>query len=121
MVCIAEMREISTNTLLAEKFLRNSDGLSMGSNDLTQLTLGVDRDSGWTRGFNERNEVVTLMMKMAIDAYKKTEKYIGIFGQAPSDFSEITRWLVEQAASVGEKTMQKPSANERKYKRNERQ
>ncbi len=93
------MCEIPANALLAEKFLRNFDGFSIGSNDLTQLTLGVDRDSGLIQGFDERNEAVTLMMKMAIDACKKAGKYIGICGQAPSDFPEITRWLVEQGIS----------------------
>ena len=93
------MCEIPANALLAEKFLRNFDGYSIGSNDLTQLTLGVDRDSGLIQGFDERNEAVTMMMKMAIDACKKANKYIGICGQAPSDFPEITRWLVEQGIS----------------------
>jgi pyruvate,water dikinase len=93
------MCEIPANALLAEKFLRNFDGFSIGSNDLTQLTLGVDRDSGLIQGFDERNEAVTLMMKMAIDACKKAGKYVGICGQAPSDFPEITRWLVEQGIS----------------------
>ena len=93
------MCEIPANVLLAEKFLRNFDGYSIGSNDLTQLTLGVDRDSGLIQGFDERNEAVTLMMKMAIDACKKVNKYIGICGQAPSDFPEITRWLVQQGIS----------------------
>ncbi|HEY9053142.1 MAG TPA: putative PEP-binding protein, partial [Gammaproteobacteria bacterium] len=65
----------------------------------TQLTLGVDRDSGLIKGFDERNEAVTIMMKMAIDACKKQNKYVGICGQAPSDFPDITRWLVEQGIS----------------------
>ncbi|MCW8909635.1 MAG: phosphoenolpyruvate synthase, partial [Gammaproteobacteria bacterium] len=84
------MCEIPVNVLLAEKFLQDFDGFSIGSNDLTQLTLGVDRDSGLITGFDERNEAVTIMMKMAINACKKADKYVGICGQAPSDFPEIT-------------------------------
>ena len=89
------MCEIPANALLADKFLEQCDGFSIGSNDLTQLTLGMDRDAGMTGG-DERNEAVLIMMKMAIDACKKAGKYIGICGQAPSDFPEITEWLVEQ-------------------------
>jgi len=93
------MCEIPVNVLLADKFLKDFDGFSIGSNDLTQLTLGVDRDSGLITGFDERNEAVKIMMKMAIEACKKAGKYVGICGQAPSDFPEITRWLVEQGIS----------------------
>lgn len=93
------MCEIPANVLLADEFLKYFDGFSIGSNDLTQLTLGVDRDSGLVTGFDERNEAVKIMMKMAIDACKKAGKYVGICGQAPSDFPEITRWLVEQGIS----------------------
>ncbi len=93
------MCEIPANALLAEQFLEHFDGFSIGSNDLTQLTLGVDRDSGLLSGFDERNEAVKVMMKMAIDACKTQNKYVGICGQAPSDFPEITRWLVEQGIS----------------------
>lgn len=93
------MCEIPANALLADQFLQQFDGFSIGSNDLTQLTLGVDRDSGLITGFDERNEAVTKMMQMAIDACKKADKYVGICGQAPSDFPEITRWLVEQGIS----------------------
>ena len=93
------MCEIPANVLLADQFLEDFDGFSIGSNDLTQLTLGVDRDSGLVTGFDERNEAVTIMMKMAIDACKKMNKYIGICGQAPSDFPEITHWLVDQGIS----------------------
>lgn len=89
------MCEIPANALLADKFLEHCDGFSIGSNDLTQLTLGMDRDAGMTGG-DERNEAVLIMMKMAIEACKKAGKYIGICGQAPSDFPEITEWLVEQ-------------------------
>lgn len=90
------MCEIPANALLAEQFLELCDGFSIGSNDLTQLTLGVDRDSGLLTGFDERNAAVTALMGMAIKACHVAGKYVGICGQAPSDFPEITRWLVEQ-------------------------
>lgn len=89
------MCEIPTNALLAKQFLESFDGFSIGSNDLTQLTLGVDRDSGLIEGFDERDEAVRILMKMAIDACHEENKYVGICGQAPSDYPEITRWLVE--------------------------
>ncbi len=89
------MCEIPSNALLADQFLEKCDGFSIGSNDLTQLTLGMDRDAGMTGG-DERNEAVLKLMDMAIKACKKHGKYVGICGQAPSDFPEITRWLVEQ-------------------------
>ncbi len=90
------MCEIPTNALLAEAFLELCDGFSIGSNDLTQLTLGVDRDSGLLPEFDERDPAVAKLMQMAIAACKAQGKYIGICGQAPSDFPEITRFLVEQ-------------------------
>lgn len=90
------MCELPVNALLADEFLVLFDGFSIGSNDLTQLTLGVDRDSGLLEGFDERNSAVKQLMSMAITACKKQNKYIGICGQAPSDFPEITTWLVEQ-------------------------
>lgn len=90
------MCEIPANALLADSFLEHCDGFSIGSNDLTQLTLGVDRDSGYLKGYDERNEAVKQLMRMAIEACHRHGKYIGICGQAPSDFPEITRWLVEQ-------------------------
>ncbi|HEY0634422.1 MAG TPA: phosphoenolpyruvate synthase [Gammaproteobacteria bacterium] len=90
------MCEIPANALLAEQFLEAFDGFSIGSNDLTQLTLGVDRDSGLVGGVDERNPAVLKLMAMAIDACKRHGKYVGICGQAPSDFPEITRWLVER-------------------------
>jgi len=90
------MCEIPANALLADQFLAHFDGFSIGSNDLTQLTLGVDRDSGIVAEFDERNEAVLKLMKMAIDACQKANKYVGICGQAPSDYPEITQWLVEQ-------------------------
>ncbi len=90
------MCEIPSNALLADQFLEHFDGMSIGSNDLTQLTLGVDRDSGILTGFDERDEAVRKLMGMAIAACNRNGKYIGICGQAPSDFPEITRWLVDQ-------------------------
>ncbi len=90
------MCEIPANALLADKFLDHFDGFSIGSNDLTQLTLGVDRDSGLVTGVDERNEAVLALMDMAIAACRRRGKYIGICGQAPSDFPEITEWLVER-------------------------
>jgi len=89
------MCEIPANALLAEQFLQQFDGFSIGSNDLTQLTLGVDRDSGLVIGVDERNPAVLKLMEMAIDACNKQGKYVGICGQAPSDFPEITQWLVK--------------------------
>ena len=90
------MCEIPANAILAEQFLEHCDGFSIGSNDLTQLTLGVDRDSGLLTGYDERNEAVTALMGIAIKACQAAGKFVGICGQAPSDFPEITRWLVEQ-------------------------
>jgi pyruvate,water dikinase len=90
------MCEIPANALLARQFLELCDGFSIGSNDLTQLTLGVDRDSGLLSGFDERDAAVGALMELAIRACHETGKYIGICGQAPSDFPEITRWLVGQ-------------------------
>jgi pyruvate,water dikinase len=93
------MCEIPSNALLAKQFLASFDGFSIGSNDLTQLTLGVDRDSGLITGLDERDEAVKILMKMAIDACHAENKYVGICGQAPSDYPEITRWLVENGIS----------------------
>jgi pyruvate,water dikinase len=90
------MCEIPANAVRAHQFLEHCDGFSIGSNDLTQLTLGVDRDSGILTGYDERNPAVLALMEMAIRACRETGKYVGICGQAPSDFPEITRWLVEQ-------------------------
>ena len=93
------MCEIPANALLAREFLKHFDGFSIGSNDLTQLTLGVDRDSGLITGFDERNPAVLQLIEMAISACHEAGKYVGICGQAPSDFPEITQWLVEQNIS----------------------
>lgn len=91
------MCEIPSNVILADQFLEIFDGYSIGSNDLTQLTLGVDRDSALVSAvFDERNEAVTRMLSMAIHACKERGKYIGICGQAPSDYPEITRFLVKE-------------------------
>jgi len=94
---IYAMCEIPSNVILAEEFLEVFDGFSIGSNDLTQLTLGVDRDSSLVAHvFDERNPAVTKMLSMAIRAAKAKGKYIGICGQAPSDYPEITRFLIEE-------------------------
>lgn len=93
---IYAMCEIPANVIIADQFLNIFDGYSIGSNDLTQLVLGVDRESGMIAHiFNERNEAVTKMLKLAIDACKERGKYIGICGQAPSDYPEITEFLVK--------------------------
>ncbi len=91
------MCELPTNALLADQYLEYFDGMSIGSNDLTQLTLGLDRDSGLVAGlFDERDEAVRMLLKMAIDACLKAGKYIGICGQGPSDHPDLARWLVAQ-------------------------
>ncbi len=90
------MCELPVNALQADEFLHHFDGFSIGSNDLTQLTVGVDRDSGLLQGYDERDPSVLALMDMAISACRRRDKYIGICGQAPSDFPEITRWLVER-------------------------
>ena len=93
---IYAMCEIPANVILADKFLKIFDGYSIGSNDLTQLVLGVDRESAKIAHiFDERNEAVKRMLKMAIQACKKADKYIGICGQAPSDYPDITKFLVQ--------------------------
>ncbi|MDI9347071.1 MAG: phosphoenolpyruvate synthase [Methylacidiphilales bacterium] len=89
------MCELPSNAILADRFLELVDGFSIGSNDLTQLTLGVDRDSGLLRGFDERDEAVKTLVSMAIKSCLKNKKYIGICGQAPSDYPEFTTFLVE--------------------------
>jgi pyruvate,water dikinase len=91
------MCEIPSNALLAEQFLEYFDGFSIGSNDLTQLTLGLDRDSGIIAHlFDERNEAVKCLLAMAIQACRKAGKYVGICGQGPSDHPDLARWLMEQ-------------------------
>ena len=91
------MCELPSNVLLADEFLKDFDGFSIGSNDLTQLTLGVDRDSELVSHiFDERDEAVRIMLKKAISACKKAGKYVGICGQAPSDYPEVAKMLVEE-------------------------
>ena len=91
------MCEIPSNALLAAQFLEHFDGFSIGSNDLTQLTLGIDRDSGLVAGaFDERDAAVKALFSMAIQACRKAGKYIGICGQGPSDHPDLAQWLVEQ-------------------------
>ncbi|MFT5450942.1 MAG: pyruvate,water dikinase [Enterobacterales bacterium] len=91
------MCELPSNALMAEEFLQHFDGFSIGSNDLTQLTLGLDRDSGLIAHlFDERNPAVKALLSMAIKACKKEGKYIGICGQGPSDHPDLAKWLMEE-------------------------
>lgn len=92
------MCELPSNALLAEQFLQYFDGFSIGSNDMTQLTLGVDRDSGGPIAgtFDERNPAVKVMLHLAISACRKHNKYVGICGQGPSDHPDFAKWLVEE-------------------------
>jgi pyruvate, water dikinase len=91
------MCEIPSNALLAEQFLEYFDGFSIGSNDLTQLTLGMDRDSGiLADGFDERNDAVKVLLKMAINTCNRLGKYVGICGQGPSDHPDFAEWLVAE-------------------------
>ncbi|MGV8925347.1 MAG: phosphoenolpyruvate synthase [Ewingella sp.] len=91
------MCEIPSNALQAEQFLEHFDGFSIGSNDMTQLTLGLDRDSGVVSElFDERNESVKMLLSMAIKAAKKQGKYVGICGQGPSDHQDFAQWLMDE-------------------------
>lgn len=91
------MCELPSNALLADEFLAYFDGFSIGSNDMTQLTLGLDRDSGVIAHlFDERNPAVKKLLSMAIQACRKANKYIGICGQGPSDHPDLAKWLMEQ-------------------------
>ncbi len=91
------MCELPANALLADQFLEYFDGFSIGSNDLTQLTLGLDRDSGLVAdSFDERNPAVKALLRMAIQACRKQGKYIGICGQGPSDHPDFAQWLMEE-------------------------
>ena len=98
---IIMMCELPTNALLAEEFLEFFDGFSIGSNDMTQLTLGLDRDSGIVAGqFDERDPAVKRLLHMAIDACLKQGKYVGICGQGPSDHPDFAEWLVGEGISA---------------------
>jgi len=92
------MCEVPSNAILADRFLEHFDGFSIGSNDLTQLTLGVDRDSGGpiASTFDERDDAVKAMLSLAISACQRQGKYVGICGQGPSDHPDLAQWLVEQ-------------------------
>ncbi|PSW63683.1 phosphoenolpyruvate synthase [Photobacterium kishitanii] len=91
------MCELPSNAILAEEFLKYFDGFSIGSNDMTQLTLGLDRDSGdIAHLFDERNDAVKAMLSLAIKAANKAGKYVGICGQGPSDHEDFARWLMDQ-------------------------
>jgi pyruvate,water dikinase len=91
------MCELPTNALLAEQYLEHFDGFSIGSNDMTQLTLGVDRDSAIVAPlFDERDPAVKALLSMAIRACRAQGKYIGICGQGPSDHPDFAAWLVEE-------------------------
>jgi pyruvate,water dikinase len=97
---IIMMCELPSNAVLADDFLAHFDGFSIGSNDLTQLTLGLDRDSALVAGsFDERDPAVRRMLEMAITACKAHGKYVGICGQGPSDHPDLARWLLEQGIS----------------------
>ena len=90
------MAEVPSNIILAEEFAKYIDGFSIGSNDLTQLTLGLDRDSALVAHiYDERNEAVKGMLRMLITSAKKTKTKVGICGQGPSDFPDFAQFLVE--------------------------
>ena len=96
------MCEVPSNAILAEQFLEYFDGMSIGSNDLTQLTLGLDRDSGHAQlvgDFDERDPAVKALISRAIAACRATGKYIGICGQGPSDHPDFAHWLRDQGIS----------------------
>jgi pyruvate,water dikinase len=94
---IIMMCELPSNAILADEFLELFDGFSIGSNDLTQLTLGLDRDSGLVaESFDERDAAVKAMLHLAIQACRKAGKYVGICGQGPSDHPDFAQWLVRE-------------------------
>src|SRR5690606_32126073 len=94
------MCELPSNALLAEQFLEHFDGFSIGSNDLTQLTLGLDRDSGLVaESFDERDPAVKVLLERAIDACRAAGKYVGICGQGPSDHPDLAEWLMAKGIS----------------------
>ncbi len=91
------MCELPSNAVIAEQFLEHFDGFSIGSNDMTQLTLGLDRDSSLVAaGFDERDPAVKFLLGLAIAACKKSGKYVGICGQGPSDHPDLAEWLLDQ-------------------------
>ncbi|HSF21364.1 MAG TPA: putative PEP-binding protein, partial [Burkholderiales bacterium] len=91
------MCELPSNAILADAFLEHFDGFSIGSNDMTQLTLGLDRDSGVIAAqFDERDPAVKRMLHLAIQACRRAGKYVGICGQGPSDHPDLAKWLVEE-------------------------
>ena len=91
------MSELPTNALLAEQYLEYFDGMSIGSNDMTQLALGLDRDSALVaEHFDERDDAVKALLAMTISACKAQGKYVGICGQGPSDHADLARWLLDQ-------------------------
>ena len=93
------MCEVPSNAILAEQFLQHFDGMSIGSNDLTQLTLGLDRDSGLqqlTDDFDERDPAVKALIARAITSCRATGKYVGICGQGPSDHPDFADWLARE-------------------------
>lgn len=94
---VVMMCELPSNAVLADQFLEHFDGFSIGSNDMTQLTLGLDRDSSLVaQTFDERDPAVLHMLSLAITACRKAGKYVGICGQGPSDHPDLAAWLVEQ-------------------------
>jgi pyruvate,water dikinase len=91
------MCELPTNALLADEYLEYFDGMSIGSNDMTQLTLGIDRDSATVaRFFDERDPAVRKLLSMTISACRRNGKYVGICGQGPSDHPDLARWLLDE-------------------------
>jgi pyruvate,water dikinase len=94
---VVMMCELPSNAVNAEEFLEHFDGFSIGSNDMTQLTLGLDRDSSLVAGsFDERDPAVKKMLSMAITACREQGKYVGICGQGPSDHPDLAEWLLDQ-------------------------
>ncbi len=94
---VVMMCEIPSNAILADEFLRHFDGFSIGSNDMTQLTLALDRDSGLVmEAFDERDAAVKRMLHLAIQACRKAGKYVGICGQGPSDYPDLAEWLMSE-------------------------
>ncbi len=94
---VVMMSELPTNALLADRYLEHFDGMSIGSNDMTQLTLGLDRDSALVAEvFDERDDAVKALLAMTIEACRRRDKYVGICGQGPSDHPDLAHWLLDQ-------------------------